>query len=114
MIHKAYFPITYIDVPASEPHPANTYYRVSMGIEHWDNEEPRYVYKIQMVFNGVVVCDTSPFYPQGSGDFSRIIDAISTIRKGGGRNGRGMMTATGDQPGMLLQEMEQMLKMYSI
>lgn len=99
----------YIDVPASEPHPTNAYYRVSKGIEHWGNEEPRDVYKIQMVYNGVVACDTSPFYPSDSRDVDKIIDALRAIQEGRGRNGRGMMTATGDQPGLLLHEIQKIL-----
>ncbi|MGV1794749.1 MULTISPECIES: hypothetical protein [Rhizobium] len=109
---KVYFPISYIDVPASEPHPGNMYYRVSKGIEHRGAEEPRYVYKIQMVCSGVVDGLASPSYPEGGEDFKKVIDAMRTLQDGGGRNGRGMMTAAGDQPGMPLHEVQHILKMH--
>ncbi len=107
---KVYFPISYIDVPASEPHPGNMCYRVSKGIEHRGADEPRHVYKIQMVYSGVVDGFTSPSYPEGGEDFEKVIDAMRALQEGGGRNGRGMMTAAGDQPGMPLHEVQQMLR----
>jgi len=106
---KVYFPISYIDVPASEPHPAGTWYRVSKGMEHWAIDEPRYVYKVQMLHSGVIAGQASPSYPEDGGDFERVIDAMRMLREGGGRNGRGMMTAAGDKPGMPLHEVHQML-----
>lgn len=99
------------DVPASEPHPPNTHYRVSKGVEHWGDGEQRYVYKIQMVYDGVVARRKSPSYPEDADDFENVLEAMKTIRKGGGQRSRGTMRVVGEEPGMRLHEAHQMLNL---
>lgn len=96
---KVFFPTHYIDVPASEPHAPNTAYRVAKGLEHWA-EQPAYVYKIQMVYNGAVSGRRSPSYPEQSDDLERVLRALAELRKGGGKSGRGEIQPVGTEPGM--------------
>lgn len=109
---KVYFPISYLDVPASDPHPADTHYRVSKGVEHWGDGEPRYVYKVQMVYKGVVAGRKSPSYPEHGDDFENVLEAMKEIKKGKGKRARGQMSAVGDERGMPLHEAHQMLKVH--
>ncbi|WP_186431381.1 hypothetical protein [Clostridium sp. BSD9I1] len=69
----------YILVKASEPHPANTAYRIAFGKEKWNKDVP--VFKIQMVYNGKVSGRRSPSYPQGSDDYERVEKAMNYLYK---------------------------------
>ena len=90
---KRYFPIRFIDVPASAPHAENTAYRVSYGSEHWDDGAPKYVYKVQMVYDGKVSGRRSPSYPSDCDDLDQVMDALDRIKAGEGGTGRGMVEA---------------------
>jgi hypothetical protein len=106
---KVYFPIRYEDVPASPPHGDDPAYRVSFGIEHWGDGSAEHVYKVQMVYGGTVAGRKSPSYPEDSDDFDRVLDAMRRIKAGGGRNGRGMTEAVGDEPGMPIADAHNLL-----
>lgn len=73
-------------LPASPPHPQNTEYKVSIGIELWDNY-PAHVVKVQMVYNGKVEGRKSPSFPTGTDDFERVSVAINELIAGMGVNG---------------------------
>ena len=77
---KVFFsnPLTHRDIPASDPHPPNTCYRVSYGHEMWD-DGPQAVTKIQMLYNGKVSGRRSPSFPEGTGDFQRVADAMHEL-----------------------------------
>jgi hypothetical protein len=68
---KTFHPFVSSDVDASSPHPPNTTYRISLGIEYWEGG-PVEVSKIQMVYDGVVSGRRSPSYPAGTDDFERV------------------------------------------
>lgn len=88
---KVYFPIRYKYVDAAPGHhPPNTKYRVSIGHEHWD-EGPQLVYKIQMVYDGVVSGRRSPSYPTGTDDWKRVVAAMRALMRGKGTSGRGQI-----------------------
>lgn len=107
---RVYFPQFYEDVKASAPHPPETYYRVSRGVEHWGDGEPQYVYKIQMVYDGVVAGRKSPSFPDNSNDMEAVLDAMARIKKGQGKRSRGVMTAVGSEPGIPLAEANEILR----
>jgi hypothetical protein len=87
---KVYFPTHGVDVAASAPHPANTHYRVSRGVEHWEGGiETHKVIKVQMVYDGTVSGRRSPSFPVGSDDAKRVMKAIEEVEKGGGKTLRG-------------------------
>lgn len=76
---KTFHPFIYEDVPASSPpHAENTVYRVSIGIEYWE-QGPEEVAKVQMVYDGVVSGRRSPSFPSGTDDFARVVDAIGRL-----------------------------------
>lgn len=88
---KVFFPIRWIDVEAEGGvHPPNTFYRVSIGHEHWDGG-PQQVYKVQMVYNGAVSGRRSPSFPVGSRDWENVIAAMEELKAGGGSSGRGQI-----------------------
>lgn len=93
---KVYFPLRYIDVPASPPHDDNQFYRVSFGIEHWTDGSAEHVYKIQMVYDGVVAGRKSPSFPDGTNDLDHVIAAIKEVKAGKGERGRGQMSSIGE------------------
>jgi hypothetical protein len=70
---KTFFPhankTAYIE--ASAPHPANTQYKISIGLETWADENHEVV-KIQMVYNGEIAGRRSPSFPLGTDDFQRV------------------------------------------
>ncbi len=76
---KIYFPIRSIDVPASPPHSNDPAYRVSYGMEHWDDGSAHYVYKVQMTYKGIVAGRKSPSYPDGTDDLERVCGAFLEI-----------------------------------
>lgn len=77
---KTFFPHSNreISVPASKPHPDGTEYRISTGLETWDNGNHEVV-KIQMVYNGKVAGRRSPSYPVGTDDFSRVMEEAKKL-----------------------------------
>jgi hypothetical protein len=75
---KVFFPEKSTFVVASPPHPNNTQYRVSIGLETWGGENHRVV-KVQMVYDGEVAGRRSPSYPVGSDDYARVQDAIREL-----------------------------------
>lgn len=75
---KKFFPEISVLVPASKPHRKDTYYRVSVGQEEWENGFVS-VAKIQMVYDGVVSGRRSPSYPIGSDDHKKVKEAIDRL-----------------------------------
>ena len=77
---KTFFPndkqTFYID--ASDPHPENTQYKISVGLEHW-GESNHEVIKIQMVYNGKISGRRSPSYPIGTDDFQRVQAKVNEL-----------------------------------
>lgn len=92
---KAFFPIRYIDVEASAPHPPNTTYRVSKGWEHWGGENPVNVLKIQMCYGDKVSGRKAPSFPFGTKDSENVRTAIKEIQAGKGESGRGKIFKAG-------------------
>ena len=107
---KVYYPLRYEDVPASPPHGGNPAYRVSMGIEHWTDGSAQHVYKVQMAYNGLVAGRKTPSFPEGSDDLDRVYAAMMRIKKGGGKSGRGMMSSPGEEPGIPVQDGNNILR----
>ena len=91
----AFYPTVYQDVPASQPHPPGTTYRVSVGWENWGGEKAEYVQKIQMAYDGNVTGRKVPSFPDDSDDFERVCVALEEVRKGNGKNGRGKIFPAG-------------------
>jgi hypothetical protein len=76
---RTFHPFLSEDVRASSPpHAAGTVYRVSLGIEYWE-EGPEEVAKIQMVYDNVVSGRRSPSFPSGTDDFQRVIGALRRL-----------------------------------
>lgn len=78
---KVFHPQRHELVTASEPHPENTHYKVSIGTEFW-GDKPATVVKIQMVYNGKVEGRRSPSYPIGSDDFERVNNTVQKLMMG--------------------------------
>jgi hypothetical protein len=78
---KTFFPHSDKDIfePASKPHPEGTQYKISTGLETWDNGNHEVV-KIQMVYNGKVAGRRSPSYPVGTDDFVRVMEAARKLQ----------------------------------
>jgi len=77
---KVFHPVHFIDVPASAPHAPNTKYRVSIGVEDWEEGETSVeVVKVQMVYDGQVSGRSSPSYPKGNGDLEKVLEALKKI-----------------------------------
>lgn len=66
-----YFPIKSTYVQASLPHPTNTQYKVSIGLEKWGDKNVL-VSKVQIVYNGKVSGRKSPSYPIGTDDYKLV------------------------------------------
>lgn len=75
---KVFFPVDYVMIEASKPHPANTEYKVSFGHEDWDGKHIP-IFKVQMVYNGKVSGRRSPSYPLNSNDYERVHHAIHKL-----------------------------------
>jgi hypothetical protein len=77
---KTFFPHSdkEIFVTASKPHPENTQYKISIGLETWDDGNHEVV-KIQMVYNNIVAGRRSPSYPLGTDDFSRVMNKVEEL-----------------------------------
>ena len=72
-----FFPQLSEIVPASPPHPPDTCYKISIGLEDWDlNYIP--VIKIQMLSNGQVL-ERSPSFPLGTRDHQNVAQAITDL-----------------------------------
>lgn len=71
---KTYFPHSNkeILVNASKPHPDNTQYKISIGLETWESGNQEII-KIQMVYNGEVAGRRSPSFPLGTDDLQRVM-----------------------------------------
>ena len=75
---KTFFPEISETIPASAPHPPDTFYKVSVGLEEWDsNYVP--VVKVQMVYNGKISGRRSPSYPLGTDDHIRVKETINKL-----------------------------------
>ncbi|WP_340013374.1 hypothetical protein [Paenibacillus sp. FSL K6-1318] len=74
---KVYYPQKARLVDATG-HAPGTQFKVSYGLEYWD-ETPHYVYKVQMVYNGVVSGRRSPSYLKGTDDFQRVNETMQEI-----------------------------------
>ena len=74
---KTFFPYDNktVFVNASLPHPPNTQYKISIGLETWGNENHEVV-KIQMVYDGEVAGRRSPSYPLGTDDYQRVMTKL--------------------------------------
>ena len=77
---KTFFPhadkIAY--VKASDPHPKNTKYKISIGSEVWGGENHEVV-KVQMVYDGAIAGRRSPSYPLGTDDLQRVINKAEEL-----------------------------------
>jgi hypothetical protein len=77
---KTFFPndkqTLYVD--ASNPHPKNTQYKISIGLEQWDDTNHEVV-KIQMVYNGKISGRRSPSFPTGTDDFQRVMKKVNEL-----------------------------------
>jgi hypothetical protein len=77
---KIFYPEESILVEASKPHPPNTQYKVSLGVEDWgDNFVP--VIKVQMIYDGIVSGRRSPSFPTGTDDLYRVNQASEQLLK---------------------------------
>lgn len=65
-------------VRASKPHPENTQYKISIGLETWGDENHEVV-KVQMVYDGVVAGRRSPSYPLGTDDYDRVTTKLRQL-----------------------------------
>ena len=77
---KTFFPNSKqtVYVEASKPHPNNTQYKISIGLETWGKENHE-VLKIQMVYNGKISGRRSPSYPVGTDDFQKVMAEVSKL-----------------------------------
>jgi len=75
---KIFYPEETIIVKASEPHPTDTQYKVSVGLEDWNGTFVKVV-KVQMVYDGVVAGRRSPSFPIGTDDIYRVNEAIDKL-----------------------------------
>jgi len=78
ILAKVYFPEGAAMVSASPPHPPNTQYRVSIGLETWGGENHRVV-KVQMVYDGKIADRRPPSYPVGNDDYIRVAEVVRKI-----------------------------------
>jgi len=76
---KTFHPRNSVYVPASAPHPSNTQYKVSIGVEMWGCD-PVEVIKIQMVYDGKVEGRKSPSYPINTKDWLNVHEAIISLK----------------------------------
>jgi hypothetical protein len=75
---KTFFPELYELIPASEPYSPGTEYKVSVGLEKWDDKYVP-VTKVQMVFDGTISGAKSPSYPLGTEDHLKVARAIDRL-----------------------------------
>lgn len=77
---KTFFPEFIKHINASPPHPANTQYRVSVGMEDWEGSFVP-VAKVQMVYKGAVAGRKSPSYPIGTSDYDSVNKTLDRLVK---------------------------------
>lgn len=77
---KTFFPEFIEHIDASPPHPKNTQYRVSIGMEDWEGAFVP-VAKVQMVYAGTVAGRKSPSYPIGTNDYNNVNKTLSKLVK---------------------------------
>jgi len=77
---KTFFPYDNktVYVNASAPHPENTQYKISIGLETWGNQNHEVV-KIQMVYDGEIAGRRSPSYPLGTDDYQRVMTKLQEL-----------------------------------
>lgn len=75
---QTFFPSKSVYIPASSPHPANTEYKISKGLERWEGGNHE-ILKVQMVYDGVVAGRRSPSYPIGTDDFERVTKELQKL-----------------------------------
>ena len=79
---KKFFPKKSTLVDATrEDHPTVVQYRVGFGTEEWLDGHFRDVYKVQMVYNGVVNGRQAPSYPPRTDDYDRVTEAMAALRR---------------------------------
>lgn len=76
-----YYPIKSTYVNASPPHPENTQYKISIGLEKWGDKNIL-VSKVQIVYDGKVSGRKSPSYPIGSSDYKIVYDELNKLIDG--------------------------------
>ena len=77
---KTFFPEMTEHINASSPHPENTQYRVSVGMEDWEGVFVP-VAKVQIVYEGVVAGRKSPSYPIGTNDYDNVNKILGKLVK---------------------------------
>jgi len=75
---ETFFPQLTETIPASPPHPPNTYYRISLGLEQVAGGFSPVV-KIQMEHNGKTL-EQTPYFPLSSDDYKRVNSTIEELR----------------------------------
>lgn len=78
---KIFYPEKSIFVKASDPHPPNTEYKISVGSEDWGSSGFAKVVKVQMVYDGKVEGRRSPSFPIDTDDLKNVLEAINEIQK---------------------------------
>jgi hypothetical protein len=73
-----YYPIKCSYVNASSPHPKNTKYKISIGLEKWGDTNTL-VSKVQIVYNGKVSGRKSPSFPVGTNDFHKVSNELINL-----------------------------------
>jgi 2,4-dienoyl-CoA reductase-like NADH-dependent reductase (Old Yellow Enzyme family) len=74
---ESFFPQVSKTVQASKPHPPDTAYHISIGLEQWESSFIP-VAKIQMVHEGKIM-DRGPSFPLGSEDHQKVNKAICEL-----------------------------------
>jgi hypothetical protein len=77
---KTFFPELIEHISASPPHPVDTEYRVSVGMEDWEGSFVP-VAKVQMVYKGAVAGRKSPSYPIGTRDYDNVNKILGRLVK---------------------------------
>lgn len=77
---KTFFPELIEHISASPPHPEDTEYRVSVGMEDWEGSFVP-VAKVQMVYKGAVAGRKSPSYPIGTRDYDNVNKTLDRLVK---------------------------------
>lgn len=77
MSPQKYFPNDYVLIPASEPYPQNTFYKISIG-QQKINGRFHDVTKIEMVFNDELGRGgkVNPAFPCDSDDLKKVVKEI--------------------------------------
>ena len=97
---RTYHPLLAEDVPASPPHPRGASYRVSIGLEYWEDGRPHRVEKVQMVYAGRVSGRRAPSYPADSPDHEHVSTALRRLRERAMREASSGLAENAGQPGL--------------